>query len=117
MRFLLEEGHVYVLLSPFYKQNGEFIYRDELDKLDKDKPFERYKGLGSMNGYTADGRKEIINVFTNPDTRHLIQVTPENVDLAILTLGDKQTRRRLMENKGLIAKNVIEETLTEEELA
>lgn len=104
MRFLVEAGHVYVLQSPFYKQDGRFIYRNEMDTLDKERPFERYKGLGSMHAYTAEGRREIEDVFLNPDTRHLVQVTPEDIELAIMTLGDKYTRKILMQSRKFVHK-------------
>lgn len=102
MKFLVEEGKVYILQSPIYKQDGEFIYPGEEDNLDKDSHFDRFKGLGSLHATTAEGRKEIEDIFINDETRHLIQVTPENMELAIMTLGDGYTRRQLMTSRKLV---------------
>lgn len=102
MSFLLRARKVFILESPFYKQDGKFIYRNEIDSLDKSRPFERFKGLGSLRATSPQARQEIIDIFINPDTRHLIEVTEENIERAVMTLGDKYTRRILMESLNLI---------------
>lgn len=102
MSFLLRARKVFILESPFYKQDGRFIYRNEIDSLDKSRPFERFKGLGSLRATSPQARQEIVDIFINPDTRHLIEVTEEHIERAVMTLGDKYTRRILMESLNLI---------------
>lgn len=102
MPWLIEAGKVYLLKSPFYKQDDKFIYQDEMDKLDKSRPFQRFKGLGSLHAGNPKARQEIIDIFINPNTRKLIQITPEGIDRAIMTVGDKHTRRRLMQNMNYV---------------
>lgn len=43
LRPWIDEGLVYVLDSPLYKQGGKYIYNNE--DFDKSKPFSRFKGL------------------------------------------------------------------------
>lgn len=44
MPFLLEEGMLYLGLTPLYKQDGKWFYEFERDKVDFSRPLFRYKG-------------------------------------------------------------------------
>lgn len=102
MKFMVEKGHVYILESPLYKQDGKFFYRENHEELDRSRPYERFKGLGSLDSETDEGRKEIEDIFFNEETRHLIQVTPNDMELALSMLGDKNTRNYYMKNYKLV---------------
>lgn len=116
MKFMVEKGHVYILESPLYKQDGKFLYKEDFDKLDKNRPYERFKGLGSLDSETDEGRKEINEIFFDDNTRHLIQVTPEDMDLALAMLGDKNTRNYYMKNFKLVEERVVEDDTFSEEM-
>lgn len=46
MRFLIENGFLYVALAPLYEQDGRYFYtEDEFKELDKKRKFTRFKGL------------------------------------------------------------------------
>lgn len=94
---LVRLGHVYVLDSPFYKQDGKYIYpTDDIDSLlDRSKPFTRYKGLGEMSSYEAS------ECLTGPG-RRLRRVTLDNVDDAIDLLTSTYSRKQLMIKNKLV---------------
>lgn len=96
MKFMLDNGFVYVLNSPLYKQDGKFYYADEEDKIDKSRPFERFKGLGSLRG------GDIKQVLIDEDTIRLTRVTSEGIEEAIAAVGDKHTRRINMQSRNLV---------------
>lgn len=99
MSFLLDAGMIYILESPLYEQDGKFIYPGEEDELlDRSRYYSRFKGLGSLKGIG-----DIKQVLTNPDTRRLIRVMPDDIARAISVIGDKHTRRRIMMEQGLVA--------------
>lgn len=105
MRPLVEEGHVYIALSPLYKMSKgkgkkeivEYAWTDiELEELrqkfGKGSLLQRYKGLGEMN---AD---QLWETTMNPETRTLIRVTIEDLARAErrvnVLMGDKVPPRR-----------------------
>lgn len=92
---LIRLGYVYILDSPLYKQGDTYIYNDEIDKLDKDKPFTRFKGLGELS---PDQAKEVL---TGPNAR-LIQLTEENIDDALDLLSSTWSRKQLMTSSKII---------------
>lgn len=96
---LIIEGKVFVVLSPLFIQGKTYIYPGEEDKLDKNKSFRRIKGLGELKSTDA------YNVFFNPDTRRIVQVTMEGSDEAIKMVDkhDPTLRRELMINLGVVA--------------
>jgi len=102
MRFLVEDERIYILESPFYKQDGKYYYQSDLSGLDKSKPFERFKGLGSLKANSAEGIREINEIFINKDTRRLIKVIPEDFEKAIAAVGNSHTRKILMESRNLV---------------
>ncbi|WNZ89009.1 DNA topoisomerase IV subunit B [Streptococcus iniae] len=105
MRPLVEEGHVYIALPPFYKMSKgkgksekiAYAWTDgELDDLRKEfgkgAMLQRYKGLGEMN---AD---QLWETTMDPETRTLIRVTIDDLARAerrvSVLMGDKATPRR-----------------------
>jgi len=97
MSYLIENGFVYILVSPLYEQNGVYIYPGEEDKLDKSKPFERFKGLGSLESDETRHR-----VLTNKETRRLVRVTIDGIQDAISCVGDKYFRKQMMVRNGFV---------------
>lgn len=105
MRPLVEEGHVYIALPPFYKMSKgkgksekiAYAWTDgELDDLRKKfgrgAMLQRYKGLGEMN---AD---QLWETTMDPETRTLIRVTIDDLARAerrvSVLMGDKAAPRR-----------------------
>ncbi|PNY18968.1 DNA topoisomerase IV subunit B [Streptococcus parauberis] len=105
MRPLVEEGHVYIALPPFYKMSKgkgksekiAYAWTDgELDDLRKEfgkgAMLQRYKGLGEMN---AD---QLWETTMDPETRTLIRVTIDDLARAerrvSVLMGDKAAPRR-----------------------
>ena len=76
MTFLIDRGMVYIANAPLYQQGDILVYpgEDYTKKIDVNKPFRRYKGLGEIN--VTEARQ----FFFNEDTRNLLQVTPNNYD-------------------------------------
>lgn len=104
-RFLIDYGMVYQVLSPIFEQGDKKFYpNDPLQPgttfpigLDPSKPFHRYKGLGAFN------KDQIYDIFYNPATRRLIQVTPEGMDYAMKLSEDIGERKNLLVNAGIIS--------------
>lgn len=104
-RFLVDYGLVYIALSPLFKQGDKYFYpNDPLVPgttipvgLDTTKPFHRWKGLGSLN------KEEVYDAFYNPETRRLVQVTPEGLDYAMSLVEDINARKNLLFNAGILS--------------
>lgn len=92
----IEAGMIYVSDIPLYKQDGKFIFNDNIHELDRSRRFTRFKGLGEMN---AD---ELEAVAVNPQTRRLIQVTPENLIRALDIIRTASAKKALMVNEGIL---------------
>jgi DNA gyrase/topoisomerase IV subunit B len=45
LKFLIENGRIYINQSPLFLQDGKYLRPDEVDQLNKNKPFTRFKGL------------------------------------------------------------------------
>lgn len=90
MTFLVEEHMLYVLETPLYKQNGIYIYPGEQDKLDRSKPYKRYKGLGEID------KPDAKIVICDPEQRRLREVTLDGAREAISILTRTSARRDLM---------------------
>ncbi len=91
---LIEEGRIYVLLTPLYVQGGKFLFDDT--ELDRSKPFARKKGLGSLD------QDQIVPAMLNEDTRRLIQVTPDDIPGVLDLVGTGEAKKKLMRERGLI---------------
>ncbi len=105
-RFLIDFGMVYSVESPFFKDYTGKLYfpSDPVVPgtefpvgLDTSKPFKRFKGLGSLNP------DEIYDAFYNPNTRRLIQITPDNIDYANALVEQIQVRKNLLIQNGIIS--------------
>lgn len=100
--FLFKYGMIYILESPIFSQGGKYYYpSDPMVNyipvgLDLSKPHKRYKGLGSLNG------EEIPDVFFNPATRRIYQVTLDGVDNAVSLVDDIKARKELLISKGIL---------------
>ena len=104
MKFLVEHGMVYISVSPLFEQNGKFYYPgDPTDSngvplgIDTTKKFRRFKGLGSIP------KEMIYDIFFNPKTRKLIQVTPEGIDYAMSLTENIDVRKKLMTDAGILS--------------
>jgi DNA gyrase subunit B len=110
MKPLIEAGYVYLAQPPLYRirwnkpHEHEFVYSDaERDalvragqeagqKLPKDNPVQRYKGLGEMNA------NELWETTMDPDNRLLLQVTLEDAaqadEMFSVLMGEDVEQRR-----------------------
>lgn len=104
-RFLINYGMVYQIMSPIFEQAGRKFYpNDPVQQgttfpigLDPGKPFHRFKGLGAFN------KEQIYDIFYNPATRKLVQVTPEGLDYAMKLTEDIGERKNLLISSGIIS--------------
>jgi DNA gyrase/topoisomerase IV subunit B len=98
MTFLIENGMVYFLETPIYKQGTKYIYQsDDIEKeLDTSKPFIRYKGLGKFNV------SDLKIIATGKDTRRLVQVTLDDAEYALTLLTSSYARKCLMIEKDIL---------------
>lgn len=101
MKPLINEGHVYIGLSPLYKvQKGSkvlYCYDDEelrqaTRSVGKGYTLQRYKGLGEMNP------EQLWETTMNPENRQLVRVTIDDAadveHLVIVLMGDKVQSRK-----------------------
>lgn len=103
-RFLIDFGMVYQIMSPIFEQGDKKFYPgDPLQDngifpigLDPSKPFFRRKGLGAFNS------EDIYDIFYNPATRKLIQVTPDGFDYSMKLTEDIEERKKLLFDAGII---------------
>lgn len=103
-KFLIDFGMIYQIMSPIFEQgNKKFYPGDPLQPgttfpigLDPTKPFFRYKGLGALS------KEQIYDIFYNPVTRKLIQVTPEGFDYSMKLTEDIEERKKLLFDAGII---------------
>ena len=103
-RFLIDHGMVYISVSPLFEQDGKFYYPgDPTDSngvpigIDPTRKHRRFKGLGSLP------REMIYDVFFNPKTRKLIQVTPEGIEYAMSLTEDIKVRKDLLIKSGILS--------------
>ena len=102
MKPLIEQGHVYIALSPLYrvtdKATKKILYAWDEEELAKNKKqfksyeVQRYKGLGEMN---AD---QLWETTMDPKNRKFIRVTIEDAALAekqvSILMGDNASARK-----------------------
>lgn len=96
MTFIVEEHGLFVLDTPLYKQNGIYIYPGEQDKLDRSKPYNRFKGLGELSD------ADVKAVICDPTTRRLREITMDGAREALNILTTTSARTRLMRDKGIL---------------
>lgn len=96
LTFLVEAGLVYVLESPLYEQNGKFFYDKSDAGFDENKPYKRFKGLGSMNNDQAK------QTLLDPQSRRLTKLTLSDPSMAKWILTSRQGRRELLEDISVI---------------
>lgn len=97
MRFLIENGFLYIAKAPLYGQDGKFFYDEEEYKLiDKKREFIRFKGLGSMDPI------EFREAILNPKNRRLVKVTLEGAADALRIINSTSGRKDLMLEYGVI---------------
>lgn len=104
-KFLIDFGMVYRICSPIFEQGGKKFYSGDPIQpgttfpigLDPSKPFHRYKGLGAFN------KDQIYDIFYNPSTRKLVQITPEGFDYSMKLSEDIEERKKLLFNSGILS--------------
>jgi DNA gyrase/topoisomerase IV subunit B len=95
-KYLLENGNIYMAVSPYYIQDGKFFYPGEDDKLNRNRPFKRIKGLGSLG-------KDFPGALINPKTRRLVRITAGGLAEALLVLTDGAEMKKLLVGTGALA--------------
>jgi DNA gyrase/topoisomerase IV subunit B len=102
-RFLIDHGLVYICESPLFEQDGKFFYPgDPVDSngiplgINQNRPHRRWKGLGSIP------QSMIYDIFYNPATRRLIQVTPEGIDTSMALTENIDVRKKLLTDAGIL---------------
>lgn len=110
---VMHAGMLYIVGTPLYRQGEHFFGFDEVSlsdkkvKLDREKPFDRFKGLGEMDpsqiGPVAFGDKAKQGWDKKKSAaRILIKVTPENMDEAINYVSSNRVKRGLMIEQGIL---------------
>ena len=115
MKVLVEQGHVYIALSPLYKiakKNAvHYAYSDEekskvIEKIgSQGASVQRYKGLGEMNP------AQLWETTMNPEKRTLVQITSDDAveaeEIFSTLMGDAVIpRRQFIEQNAQFVKNI-----------
>jgi hypothetical protein len=95
MTYLVDAGRVYITQAPLYKQNGKYIRPGEEDLLDREKPFQRFKGLGELNP------DEAYDVFFG-EHQKLMQLTTEGLEDTLNLLTSTELKKKLMYEHGIL---------------
>ena len=106
MRYLIDNGLVYILETPLYQdtRNNTYYYPGEESKVDFGSGrIRRFKGLGEFN---ADQFKDFA---FNVDKRRLVKVTPDNLEDALDLIRNTQPKKNLMFEKGYFGTGIITE--------
>ncbi len=96
LKFLIDDGRLFVNQSPLYYQDGAYLRPDEVEKLNKTKAFTRFKGLGELNADQAE------DVFFG-DHQRLLRITTEGLEEALTLLTSTEAKYELMINNGIIS--------------
>lgn len=95
LRFLIEDGRIYVNESPLYYQNGQYYRSYEKSQLNLKKSYTRFKGLGELNSDQA------ADVFFGSHQK-LIRITTDGVDKALELMSDPEKKKDLMSKHKII---------------
>ena len=95
-KYLLENGSVYMAVTPYYIQDGKYFYPGDAAKLKHGRPFKRIKGLGSLG-------QDFAGALINPKTRKLVRITPEGIEDALLVLTDDKKRKEMLVSTGAVS--------------
>ena len=91
---VIEAGHVYLVEAPLYLQGGNYYYANE--EINTKKPFDRFKGLGSMNP------DEVYATIVNPKSRRLKRVVLDDRAGTLEILQTAREKKRIMIQNGVI---------------
>lgn len=95
LRFLIEDGRVFVNESPLYYQNGQYYRSYEKKKLNLKKDYVRFKGLGELNSDQAE------DVFFGAHQK-LIRITTDGMDRALEMMVNPELKKALMSKHNII---------------
>jgi DNA gyrase subunit B len=95
LRFLIEDGRVFVNESPLYYQSGTYYRSYEKQKLNLKKDYVRFKGLGELNSDQAE------DVFFGAH-QNLIRITTEGIDRALEMMVNPDLKKVLMSKHNII---------------
>ena len=82
----------------FYTNISDLVISETLPiGINVNKSFRRFKGLGTLC------KDMIYDVFFNPVTRRLVQVTPEGIDYAMSLTENIDVRKKLLIDSGILS--------------
>lgn len=109
---VIHAGMLYLVQTPLYRQGDDYFDKDDVSvfnskvKMDRSKPFGRFKGLGEMNPEEICplvlGDRAKVGWTKKSPPRILIRITPENMDEAINYISSNRVKRGLMVEKGIV---------------
>lgn len=95
LKFLIEEGRVFVNESPLYYQDGNYYRSYEKSQLNLKKDYVRFKGLGELDSHQAE------DVFFGKHQK-LIKITTEGLKEALALMSDPQKKKDLMNKHNIV---------------
>jgi DNA gyrase/topoisomerase IV subunit B len=104
MRYLIDNGLVYVLEVPLYQdtRTNTYYYAGEESKVDFGSgKIRRFKGLGEFTAL------QFRDIAFNTEKRKLTQVTPEDLDSAVYLIRETQPKKELMIETGNLSTSMI----------
>lgn len=95
---LVESGIVYEIDAPLYAQNGKFVWDEK--GINKAKPFDRFKGLGSMSP------EEVKHALLDASTRRLRRIVLDNKSHVLEIVQSAREKKNIMFKHGVIKTGV-----------
>jgi DNA gyrase subunit B len=95
LRFLIEDGRVFVNESPLYYQNGNYYRSYEKSQLNTKKDYVRFKGLGELNSDQA------ADVFFGKHQK-LIRITTDGMGRALEMISNPDLKKELMSKHNIV---------------